>query len=124
MKYLQFFDHLAIAYAAYQTGNAESANIAIQAAFDSRDAQTAVTVMLDHNERAVTAASDTGVEFDTPGEEQRVMPNEKTGRPAPPSADLDVTPAPDACCEDTIPPAVVIPVTASRRKERFFASMK
>jgi hypothetical protein len=79
--------------------------------------------MLDHNERAVTAASDTGVEFDTPGEEQRVLPEEKTGRPAPPSADLDVTPRPSDSCEPEEPESV-ISVTAARRKERFFASMK
>lgn len=114
MKHVKFFDHLALAFDAYTKGNATVANKQIQSAFDCADAKVAVKAMLDHNERVeaarIRAASDIGVEFDVPGDEQRVVPEDKSVSAEAEDEEQEVE-------EPT-------PVSASTRKKRFFASMK
>jgi hypothetical protein len=73
MKYVKFFDHIAIAFSAYGKKDIQSANAALTAALTSPDAKLAVIAMLDHNEaaRRFRAASDIGVEVDSIGDELR-----------------------------------------------------
>lgn len=116
MKHVKFFDHLALAFDAYTRGDASLANTQVQAAFDSPDAKHAVKAMLAHNEKVeaarILAASDIGVEFDVPGDEQRVVPEDKS---------TSVAKADEVEPEET--PAKE-PVTASVLKQRYFAAMK
>ena len=77
--YSKFVDHMAIAFDFYKKSDAKSASAAIKAAFESPDADQSVGVLLRRNNIAfrASAAQDIGLEFEAPGDDLRVPPNDK-----------------------------------------------
>jgi hypothetical protein len=76
--YSKFVDHLAVALAMYQRNDSAGASKAIQAAFKSPDADKSMSMLLARNERAFKAsADDVGVDFEVPGDELRLEPEQE-----------------------------------------------
>ena len=105
--YSKFVDHLAVALAMYQRNDSAGASKAIQAAFKSPDADKSMSILLARNERAFKAsAGDVGVDFEAPGDDLRLEPEQ------------DVMASDDGDADDMAMPEEELdaPVTASLRR--------
>ena len=79
-KYNRALDLIACAADAFQRGDMNESSKLMTRAFKAPDCAEAVEAMLQHNELAVRASSDDGIDAEFQGEELRIEPDENKPR--------------------------------------------
>lgn len=79
-KYNRALDLIACAADAFQRGDMTESSKLMTRAFKAPDCAEAVEAMLQHNEAAVQASSDDGIDAEFQGEELRIEPDENKPR--------------------------------------------